>query len=378
MKLVLFVLVALSVVNPAHAILTTVPPDNALTGPGAYTGVVQLTGADRSGFCSGALLWSGQHVLTAGHCPGFAGNLARFETPEGETFVEIEDRFGFPGGFSVDISISKLREPAPISASRYDIYRQSDERGLQFDKAGYGQFGAGDGTFPPGTPGRRSGLNRFDLTLADFLTAPNLTSAAQPGLLTLFGEFPGFDPEGVLLFDFDNGLAENDAAGFHFGLNDLGFGDLEINTAGGDSGSPAFINGQIAAVTSDGFTPTGLFVGGESSDFRRFEFLTEQDIIDTFNSFNVDGLAVLSQAQERLQNRGVSPTIDALNNILSLDFGFGEFSTEIRVSRYADWIDSIVGPRAVPEPPAVGIFAVALAGLLARRRGRRRFARQYV
>jgi hypothetical protein len=363
----LAVVSALFYTLPASAILTVVPPDDALTGLGSYTGVVQLTGSDGGGICSGSLLWSGTHVLTAGHCPGFAGNRIRFETPSGVRSIDIINRYGYPGAFSVDISISELAAPAPLDATRYDIYRSADERGKIFDKAGFGGFGAGDGTFPPGTPGRRAGLNRFDMTLADFLAAPGLTSVASPGLLTLNGQFPGFDPEGVLLFDFDNGRAENDAAGVYFGLQDTGLGDREINTAGGDSGSPAFIDGKIAAVTSDGFTPVGMFADDRNSDLIRFEFFDEDAVVAFFNGFGGDGVAALERAKQTLINKDVPISMAAINNILSLDYGFGEFSTEIRISRYASWIDGIVGRQLVAEPAPLAIMLLGLGFILWRR-----------
>ena len=92
-------------------------------------------------------------------------------------------------------------------------------------------------------------------------------------------------------------MAANDAYGVFFGINDLGLGDDEVNSASGDSGGPIFIDGKIAGVTSWGFTPG-----------------TPPDVLSGVNS------------------------------------SFGEFSSDARVSINAAWIDSIVGDPALRGP----------------------------
>ncbi|MEM9245090.1 MAG: hypothetical protein AAGA67_05030, partial [Cyanobacteria bacterium P01_F01_bin.153] len=62
-------------------------------------------------------------------------------------------------------------------------------------------------------------------------------------------------PGSQLGYDFDNGSPQNDAFGRDFGTPDLGLGQAEIGAAGGDSGGPAFINGQIAGIASYGGSP---------------------------------------------------------------------------------------------------------------------------
>src|SRR5262249_25131594 len=64
----------------------------------------------------------------------------------------------------------------------------------------------------------------------------------------------GFPAGTGLVYDFDNGLAANDALGFFSGINHLGLGDAEGFAAPGDSGGPGFLNdGAIASVVSYGF-----------------------------------------------------------------------------------------------------------------------------
>ncbi|WP_293154913.1 trypsin-like serine protease [Okeania sp. SIO2C9] len=79
-------------------------------------------------------------------------------------------------------------------------------------------------------------------------------------------------------------------------MNQLGV-DLEANSTQGDSGGPAFINGQIAGITSYGF------------------------------SSSTDGIDV--------------DQIDGNSN-------FGEYSVDTRVSAYASFIDEIINSSSTP------------------------------
>ncbi|MHC4400564.1 MAG: trypsin-like serine protease, partial [Planctomycetota bacterium] len=266
-------------------IVTTDLPANHLTPTGAgYDGVTQLivTTPLGVGLGSGSLLTTGQHILTAAHvvADNF-GNLAalnvlvQFDLPTGVVGINSSQIFIHPDydgniGNGSDVAIITLQQAAPAEADRYDIYRSSDEIGKAFQKVGYGRSGDGNtgDVLPSGI--KRDGENRYD-ALGGVFRAP----------------FPVTDPD-ILVFDFDNGLVANDALGVWYGINDLGLGNMEVNTAPGDSGGPAFINGLIAGVTSGGIT--GL----------------NADILAGTNS------------------------------------SFGEFSIDARVSAYADWIDRAV------------------------------------
>ncbi|NER05759.1 MAG: hypothetical protein F6K17_25790, partial [Okeania sp. SIO3C4] len=79
-------------------------------------------------------------------------------------------------------------------------------------------------------------------------------------------------------------------------MNQLGV-DLEANSTEGDSGGPAFINGQIAGITSYGFS-----------------------------SFT-DGIDV---------------------DLISGNSNFGEYSVDTRVSAYASFIDEIINRSSAP------------------------------
>lgn len=286
------------------AIVTSGLPDNYLTPFGAgWDGVtsLEIVQATRSVDCSGVLLGTGQHVLTAAHCltdstgmPNVFGLTARFETAsiiEQIDYASILVYAGYTGDVfnGNDLAIVTLASPAPAGANRYSIYRGSDETGQIGVVAGYGATGQGheDDSLPAGQ--RRIGLNRLDADGSAF-------------------QFAGADS--LLLYDFDNGLPQNDGLGVVLGLHDLGEGLQEVFPSHGDSGGPTFLNGAVAGLHSFSFRENGP---------------------------DVD---------------------DALNQ------SFGEFAADVRVSAFAGWIDSQV---AVPEPASGILILPALAFIMLRR-----------
>ena len=137
------------------------------------------------------------------------------------------------------------------------------------------------------------------------------------GTLDVFPGWTGGDR--VLFSDFDDGTAQHDAFGLFFGINGLGKGLDEVSTAAGDSGGPAFLNGQIAGLTSFGIRV--FFLDGSSSD------------VDDFNNSS-----------------------------------FGEFNAFTRVSAYQDWIYSQISPVPEPSTWAMLIMGGLLIGFASRRR----------
>jgi len=278
-------------------------PDDYLVSPGTgYDGVAQLSLGDFWGTsCTGGLLGTGAHILTAAHClTDDFGNLefwdgtATFELSTGDVNLSIADIFvhdDWTGDIynGYDIAILELTDIAPDTVDRYDIYRNNDEVGKIGDKVGYGGSGNGNvgDVFWDGL--KRSGQNRYDASgdLFNQLSSDNFSDA-------------------LLAYDFDNGLAANDAFGYWFGDDyaDLGLGLNEVNAGSGDSGSPTFIDGAIAGVTS--FMLRVYYLNGISSD------------ID-----------------------------DALNS------SFGEFAFDTRASSYTNWIDDILTSWQPPTPPVV-------------------------
>jgi secreted trypsin-like serine protease len=292
---------------------------------GEQDGVARLIidTTEGSFLCSGALLGTGRHILTAAHCvtDGFGvlntlGGTASFATtPTGSftgllsapvSIASVAVNPGWNGDYifnGYDLAILTLAEDAPVEATRYDIYRDSDEIGVVGTKSGWGTIAQGD-VGAAGSPGSgwRTGQNIWELTAAEFWEDATVNDA-------------------IMMYDFDNGLAANDAFGAYFGLTDLGLGDFEVVSAPGDSGGPTFIDGKIAGITSFGLT----FTDGRDAAGNRICLPGNPDILC------------------------------GLNN------SYGEFAGDTRVSAYAAWIDDIL----LPEPTSAWLVALALplAGL---------------
>jgi hypothetical protein len=301
-------------VNP---LLTTFgnPDDYVVSPPSPFDGVVdvlvqEIIEPDFFSFCSGSLLTTGRHILTAAHClTDDSGSLnatngtVRFELDTGDVIVPIANYFIHPdwqGDFlGGDVAILELGAIAPDAAQRYDIYRGTDEVFQVGTKVGYGNSGNGNEGEVFFDLAKRSGKNRYD-SIGDI--------------------FEPLTPGALLAYDFDNGLPENDAFGFFFGINDLGLGEEEVLAASGDSGGPTFIDGAIAGVAS--FSLGGFFPVD----------------IDPF-----------------------------------LNRSFGEFGFDTRVSTYANWIDGILSRQSVPEPSTMlGSFFVLGLGVLTSKQKKKR------
>lgn len=272
----------------------------------AYDGVVRVVYGDFYG--TGTLLFDGRAVLTAAHLFGSPGGTASvvFETSTGTPRISTSRILLHPDydlGANNDLALVWLSSPAPVSANRYTLYRDTDEIGQVFTMVGYGKTGTGStgysashnsGYQDASTPLRLKANNQFDVEGAE--------------LKSQVGAAMGWSPQAgtQLLADFDNGLAWNDALGRLMGRSDLGQGLMEGLIAPGDSGGPAFLNGQLAGVASYG---TDLSFGSTQPD--------------------IDGL---------------------------LNSSFGELAAWQRVSAYQQWIDqSIRGqyPNAPTRPEEV-------------------------
>ncbi len=279
-------------------------PANHVVGSGGSldgVGKIILTRSDGTFLCSGALLTTGLHVLTAAHCVtndfgNFILNSATvaFEGDSGPETVTVDvansaahSRYNgdFLKGF--DVAVLTLTSAPSSDITRYDIDRNSgDDVGSTPIKTGYGQSGFGTTgadkiTYPAGT--KRTGQNLYD----DIGDTMYLALGLKPN--------KDFVRGGVLQYDFDNGDSANDAFGFFFSNPDTGLGTNEVASAPGDSGGPNQNANVITGVTSYGITLT--FTNGGTSD--------------------------------------VTPGI--------VDSSFGEFSGDSRVSKYTKFIDGITG-----------------------------------
>lgn len=316
---------------------TFASPENYLTS--GFDGVAQLVN-NSFGFCNGSLLNTGLHVLTAAHCLDEQSDPLNINVNfDDDISIGTSNFFIYPEYDSLqsfnDIAIIELASEAPANISRYDIYRNSDEVGRVGQKVGTGAFGTGStgvGTSPEFFDDqRRTGQNRYD-ALGEIIN----------GIIPSLEPIP---PGTQLAYDFDSGLPENDAFGLVFGEQyaDLGLGVNEVNSALGDSGSPTFIDGLIAGVTSYGF----------GADFS-----------------------------SNLLASDLTPLTDS---------SFGEISVDTRVSFYASWIDNILGifegedggvgegeveveigvgetPTSIPQSTTVSGLMVLGTGLLLKRK----------
>ena len=289
---------------------------------GPYDGVARLVLNFSFGTfgCSGALLNTGRHILTAGHCVTdfFGAELpnsasATFITASGTTSVAAAAYHVFSGWdgqlFSgTDIAIIELAGLAPADANRYDIYTNTNEVGQVGNLVGFGIAGAGATGPLLGFGTRRHGQNIYDVA-GDFFFG---VSAA------------------ILLGDFDNGSVANDAIFFGGGPLQFGLGVNEVNIASGDSGGPTFLGGRIAGVHSF----------GAAWDDQAGNIACPPDVITPANLHGPAGC--------------------------KLDSSFGELFGDTRVSAFASFINDTI----IPEPSTYFTVAIGLSGILlwARRR----------
>ncbi|MEK6595190.1 MAG: trypsin-like serine protease, partial [Pseudomonadota bacterium] len=217
--------------------------NRAYSGEG-YDGVVRISVGGKSG--TGVLLYDGKAILTVAHLFSQSSLTASilFETTKGTQTLSSDKVTIHPNYDAInennDLALVWLSAAAPVAAERYTLYRNSDETGQTMTLVGYGTPGTGSsGTFANnGSILRLKANNQFD---ADIGTLKNSLGAAM-GWIPLAGT--------QLVADFDDGTISHDALGNLISRSGLGLGNNEGLIAPGDSGGPAFINGQVTGVAS--------------------------------------------------------------------------------------------------------------------------------
>ncbi len=229
-------------------VATVIPftdPRNRVDSGQGFDGVVRVT--YEGYFGTGALVFGGRAVLTAAHLfPNATGSAnVFFETSAGSQVIASSRLLLHPDYDAVngnhDLALVWLSSSAPISADRYNLYRDSDEIGQTMTMVGYGTPGSGDTgilTSFSGTPLRLKASNQFDADIATLKASLGSTMAWMPTAGT------------QLIADFDNGTSGRDALRQLINLPGLGLGPDEGIISPGDSGGPALLNGRIAGIAS--------------------------------------------------------------------------------------------------------------------------------
>jgi len=222
----------------SQAITVAGDPTDYIVSPGTgFDGVVQLSLNiinTSVGRCTGSLLPTGLHILTAVHCLtdnngtfNIESGLAIFDLPTQRIEIPVAEFFIHPlwnrdFANANDVAVLQLASEAPAEAERYDLYRETDELNQLSVLVGYGRSGNGNegDVFSDGL--KRSGLNIYETTGETFAPVFEILASA-PIFEGFFGD--KVTPGTLLVYDFDNGLPANDAFGrLGLGISDLGLG----------------------------------------------------------------------------------------------------------------------------------------------------------
>ncbi len=282
------------IVDATDAATIVVAAGGALDGVGDFT----FDTTAGNGFrCTGSLLPGGRHVLTAAHCLAdgagvqdyidgsgtvtFEGDLGTEAIDVG--WISIHPNFNGSTRFGNDVAVLELVSEASNDITRYDIDTNAgDDIGQIIELTGYGRSGNGTTGDVLASGTKRTGDNQHELGGDAFLGGLGLVAGVD------------FTSNSQLPYDFDNGLAANDAFDVFFATPGLGEAN-EVDQANGDSGGPSFNPaGEITGVHS--YSTSVRFMDGTGSD------------------------------------------LDAVDN----NDTFGEFSVDARVSTYAAWINGVV------------------------------------
>lgn len=283
--------------------ITTTPYTDSFANVGeGYDGVVRIVAGNY--YATGVLLYDGRAVLTAAHLFENAASgsaTVYFETSAGSESRSVSHVTLLPtydaDQCNNDLALVWLSSSAPATAERYSLYRGNDEIGQTMTMVGYGIPGTGESgilTDYSGRPLRLKAENQFDADAATLKSRLGSVMSWTPTAGT------------QLVADFDDGTNTHDALGRLINCAGRGLGQSEGLISPGDSGGPAFIDGEIAGIAS--YTAS-------------------------------------------LSRGSISPDIDNVS-----DSSFGEIASWQRVSYYQQWIDESLReqyPNAPTKPEEV-------------------------
>lgn len=226
-------------------------PDFYLTDDKTGVALIQT----ELGTGSGVLLSTGRHVLTAAHVvTDGAANPASvvkvyFDTPDGRIELQgvaLTIHQDWDGqGMAGDLAIIELPENLTGRVETYDINRDATlDVGSIYTRYGYGLYGQGELGVEGWDGNKRMGQNKWEALGTDLLGKG-------------YEMYPPGDQ--LLVYDFDDGSAANDALGNLLGIHDLGLGVMEVSAASGDSGGPCFVNNVIFGICHGGYSQTSSY-----------------------------------------------------------------------------------------------------------------------
>lgn len=268
---------------PAAAIVVGAPPDTPAAhvdpnttaspwaGVGSLTVVQPVTGSVQGTYTASAI--DPYHVLTAAHVvAGRAPATLRFNLNFGADLshqIAVSAVFVHPdyAGFKSsgithdDIAVLRLSSPLPAGVPVYELQRTAPASGATATLVGYGATGDGvNGVTGAGSASvKRVGRNNLDAFFAD-----------DGGRLEVYA------------FDFDGPDASSNKIGPPSPGN-LTLGNLvEVTVAGGDSGSPAFLQDPGGSWRIAGIN---TFVSPEAPLHEKFGGLGGGVLVDSYSAW---------------------------------------------------------------------------------------------
>ncbi|TVU52236.1 MAG: hypothetical protein EA414_18695 [Arthrospira sp. PLM2.Bin9] len=337
-----------------------------------YDGVVRLT-INGTRTCTGALLTSGRHILTAAQCfetqtpgpptlqPNPNSVQITFELPRGlvgrtAAAIHVHPQWDNSIHHNANLAIIELAQAAPAEADRYPIYRGQDELSeinQVFTRVGYGLPGDGaSGADPNGSHQRRIGGNRYD-AFGDLLERPPQGFQADATLGNITAQTQ-------LLYDFDAFTRTRDALGQEYGLHDLGVLRQIIGFSAAERGVPPLIERELPP-NPQRFEAIPISPQPRSANpAHPFIIPWESGATkgDEGSPAFIDGRIA------GITSHGVAPRTPGINMSEGINGSVGEYFLDTRVSAYADFIDQIL-QQTSPIPDQSGMIFGLIIGTVA-------------